>query len=328
MNALRIWSVVSVCVALGACAMGRPADPPLREDVRTGMFVFADWDGPSFPIHYAAPAETNADTRIVFVFHDARRDGREARDHWLAVARTQNVAVLAPEFSHAQFPRTYGYQLGGITTPSGAPRPQAQWTFSAIEPLFDFAKEAMGSTHDRYVLFGHSAGAQFVHRYVLHAPTARFELAVAANAGWYTLPDFALAWPYGLDGSQVSGDALAAIFAAPLVVMLGEADTDPSAPLLRDTPGAMAQGPHRYARGVTMMEAGRRAAFALDTPFAWRLVSAPDTGHNGAAMVEPAWRLAREAMGLDNTDAADTDETPKAPAVQIQLGQRYIRIVG
>ena len=38
-------------------------------------------------------------------------------------------------------------------------------------------------------MFGHSAGAQILHRMVLFAPGSRADRIVAANSGFYTLAD-------------------------------------------------------------------------------------------------------------------------------------------
>ena len=38
-------------------------------------------------------------------------------------------------------------------------------------------------------MFGHSAGGQFVHRFVQFKPNSRVNYAISANAGWYTVPD-------------------------------------------------------------------------------------------------------------------------------------------
>src|SRR3712207_6943257 len=56
--------------------------------------------------------------------------------------------------------------------------------------LFDFVREATGNPSEQYRIYGHSAGAQFVHRLALFVPEARFATAIAANAGWYTMPTF------------------------------------------------------------------------------------------------------------------------------------------
>ena len=53
---------------------------------------------------------------------------------------------------------------------------------AAIEPLFDHARARFGMEADAYSIYGHSAGAQFVHRFLFHVPDARVARAVAANA--------------------------------------------------------------------------------------------------------------------------------------------------
>ena len=45
-------------------------------------------------------------------------------------------------------------------------------------------------------MFGHSAGAQFTHRYMLLSKDKRISNAVVANAGWYTFINNAK-FPYG-----------------------------------------------------------------------------------------------------------------------------------
>ena len=58
----------------------------------------------------------------------------------------------------------------------------------AIEHLFDYIRTKSGATRNTYLLDGHSAGAQFVHRIVTLLPDARYSRAVAANAGLYIMP--------------------------------------------------------------------------------------------------------------------------------------------
>jgi hypothetical protein len=70
----------------------------------------------------------------------------------------------------------------------------------------------------------------------------------------------------------------------PLVVLLGTEDTDPNHVNLRRTPEAMAQGPHRFARGHFFYEAGRKQAAVLGVPLGWKLATAPGVAHHDAGM--------------------------------------------
>ena len=63
-----------------------------------------------------------------------------------------------------------------------------EWSFSIIEPLFDSVKSSLSLENDKYNMFGFSAGAQFVHRFIQFKPNARFDKVVAGAAGWYTVP--------------------------------------------------------------------------------------------------------------------------------------------
>jgi hypothetical protein len=140
----------------------------------------------------------------------------------------------------------------------------------------------LGGEQAGYYLFGHSAGAQFVHRLLTFLPHARVLGAVAANAGWYTLPDADRDFPYGLRGTPLGDGDLRALVGAPLTVLAGERDvaTPEDDALLRGTPEAMAQGPHRVARARTYFAAGEALSRALGEPFGWRLAIVPGATHD------------------------------------------------
>jgi hypothetical protein len=205
-------------------------------------------------------------------------------DEWTPYARKYGFILVAPEFSDAAFPGGNSYSVGGTTDGKGNPRPREQWSFSYIEPIFDAVKAATGNRSERYSLFGHSAGAQFVHRFLYFVPEARVAKAVAANAGWWTMPDPAFDFPYGLRGSAVDEAALKNMLQRPLVVLLGTADTDPEDVHLRRTAGALAEGPNRLARGQAFFEAGKRRAEALGVPLGWQLETAPGVAHSDSGM--------------------------------------------
>ena len=290
-----IWWRLGFSVAAAALL----AAPAFAGDARTeaaavqhaGQFSFARWDGAELPVFYALPDKVERDTPVVIVMHGVNRDADRYRDEWAALARAHGLIAVCPQFAAADFPGALGYNTGYFTTADGAPRPRAQWSFAAIEPLFDDVRARFGTEVPRYTIYGHSAGSQFVHRYVLFTPEARIERAIAANAGWYTMPDPAVAFPYGLGDTPIVADDLAAALGKPLTVLLGTADTDRADTDLRKTPEADAQGPHRFARGQTFYARGQEAAEAAGVPFGWTIEFVPGVAHSNAGMAEAAARI-------------------------------------
>jgi len=236
------------------------------------------------PVWYYLPENARPEAPVLIVMHGVHRDASRYRDEWAPYAQTYGFILVAPEFSEAAFPGSESYALGGTVDEKGHPLPRAQWAFSFIEPIFDAVKAATGSRSERYFLYGHSAGAQFVHRFLYFVPEARVGKAVAANAGWWTVPDPEIAFPYGLRGSAIDDAALKTMLQRPLIVLLGTADTDPAAENLRRTPGALAQGPNRFVRGHTFFAAGKHRAETLGVPFGWKLATAPGIAHSDSGM--------------------------------------------
>ena len=251
--------------------LGAPPLPAATLAPSAGRFEVSQ-DGKTMPVWYYLPEAAVADAPILIAMHGVNRDADRYRDEWLPHARRYGFILVAPEFSNAPFPGSDGYTLGG----GGA--------FGFIEPVFDAIKAATGNRSERYHLFGHSAGAQFVHRFLYFVPESRAENAVAANAGWWTLPDLKVDFPYGLRGSDVDEAALKKALRRPLTILLGMADTHTEDPNLRRTPEALAQGPHRFARGQNFFATAQREAAALKVPIGWQLATAPGVAHSNKGM--------------------------------------------
>ena len=239
-------------------------------------------------VYLGRPVNLGTDRPVVFVLHGVRRNAEEYREQWYDLAEAHRFLLVVPEFSDANFPEAEGYNYGNVYGPDGNMQPRSVWAFEAIEPIFDEIRRRYGMTAEGYALYGHSAGAQFVHRFLFHVPEARVTRAVAANAGWYTMPDPEIAFPYGLQGSAVGPDRLRQALQSPLTVLLGEEDIDPEHPSLRRSPEALAQGPHRYARGQAFYAAGRAQAQRLGVPFGWRLATVPGADHDNRKMAPAA----------------------------------------
>jgi hypothetical protein len=159
------------------------------------------------------------------------------------------------------------------------------WNFWALPRAVAAARRAAGEEGGgTFRLYGHSAGSQFSHRYNWLCGAEGVERMVFANAGFYTWPDLTQAFPYGLAGTPAGEAALRAGLARAAVVLLGDQDLDTSDPDLRQTPEAMLQGPHRFARGQAFFVAAREAAAGLGVPFGWRMAFVPGVGHSNVGM--------------------------------------------
>ena len=249
-----------------------------------GRFEF-HYAGKTVPVWYFLPEGAKADAPVLFVMHGVNRDAERYRKEWLPHAQKIGFVLVVPEFSRAEFPKDGDYSQGAVVDENNQPRPREQWAFSFIEPIFDAVKERTGNRTENYRLFGHSAGAQFAHRFLYFVPKARVTQVVAANAGWWTLPDLQVEFPFGLKGApSVNGEALKAALQRRLTVLLGTNDTDPNDPHLSRTAGAMAQGPFRFARGNYFFEYGQRQAAVLGVTLNWKLGTAPGVGHSDGGM--------------------------------------------
>lgn len=261
---------------------------PVEVAAEKSAFQFRPPQGTEQKVYLGIPELLAADVPVVFVMHGVKRNADEYRDQWYDLALRHGFVLVVPEFSQEQFPGTSAYNLGNVFAPDGRINPEQEWAFSRLEWIFDDVRRRLRVATDRYSVYGHSAGAQFVHRFLMHVPGARIGRAVAANAGWYTMPDFQIAFPYGLRGSAVSESRLRAALNVPLVILLGESDVDPGDPNLRRTPEAMLQGPHRFARGNAFFKTASHAASEFDAELLWRIETVSDVGHDNSLMAPAA----------------------------------------
>ncbi len=262
--------------------------PAARLGTGVGTFRFEGWAGPPLRVWYRVPETVHPTTPVLLVMHGMNRDADRYRDQWLTLAERHGFILVVPEFDAARFPGSTAYNLGNVVDGKGREESPERWSFAAVEPLFDHVRTLTGTRVDRYEMYGHSAGAQFVHRYLMFVPDARVGKAVVANAGWYTMPDRNARFPYGLAGSGVTPPALIAALARPMAVFVGTADNDRGHAGLRRTPEAMRQGPHRVARGEAFHLRGREAARLEGVAFGWTLRYVDGAAHDNAAMASAA----------------------------------------
>lgn len=233
------------------------------------------------------PASHTPDRSVVFVQHGMTRNGNEYRDAWIPAAERHGLLIIAVTFGEPW--RGSGpYNNGHVQTDEGAVRPREAWAFAIPGRVFALLRTSGVTKRQRAYLWGHSAGAQFVHRLLATQEHDMFEAVGAANAGWYTVPTLDLPYPDGLGGIGLTRDDVVALLAYPLVLFAGDRDTEADADNLPKHAAAMAQGPHRFARAHNYLKRGQAEARALDVPCNWRIVTVPGVGHEGMRMSEQA----------------------------------------
>ncbi|MCM0613801.1 hypothetical protein KFJ24_15045 [Marinobacter sediminum] len=241
---------------------------------------------------YARPENLKPDTPVLLVMHGGRRDADVYRDYWGTYAEKYDVLIVAPEVSNEDFPTGWGYQAGNwITADSssfdaskGERNPPEQSSFAAVERAFDELRKEFDLTAEKYDIWGHGSGAQFVHRMLMLWPEARVNTAIAANAGTYTFPDYSLPLRYGLKNTGATADDLSNAYAHHLVIMLGTDDDDPSHRLLNLSDIAKAQGAHRLEKGKKFYQVSRAKAEELGAEFNWEVQTVYGVGHSGRKM--------------------------------------------
>jgi hypothetical protein len=266
-------------------------DQANRPKAQTFQFVLTDWMGPPVPVVAYEPAGWTPDAPVIFALHGVNRNVDFTLRTWEALADRHRFLLIVPNFDERNFPGSRGYNLGDVV--NGRPPPGS--SYNAIGPIFAEAKARSGSVRAGYRLFGHSAGAQFVHRFLWLHPEAPVEKAVISMAGWYTLPDQD-PWPYGLGGLGTAMEDLAKPLRTEVMVQVGELDSDPHAENLRRTAQARQQGSNRLDRGKYFYQRARQAAHDANLPFGWILRVANDTGHQSdlAAIDAAPWLVSED----------------------------------
>lgn len=272
----------------------RPVPAPITPDVLntkgSGFIKFTDYEPLSYKpvtLWYHSPKDNPSDLPILFVFHGTNRNGETYRDVWVQYSEQYQFLLITPEFDDDSFPGSASYNLGNIYDDVGALNPEEQWTFSMIEPIFDFVVAAVNSNQTSYDIYGHSAGSQFVHRFLTFKQNTRVNRAIAANAGWYTFTDFDIEYPYGLANSPAIQANVEELLQRPVVILLGEEDIQRSSNL-RQNEQADRQGYHRLERGTNYFKRASELALEYQVDFNWTKERVPGVGHSNSGMAPAA----------------------------------------
>ena len=298
---LSILFVLSILSSFISCSEN--SDNSINESVILdefvtggGYFEFSDFQSLVIKTYYHIPIYVTNNTPIVFVFHGAGRNAKDYRDAMIAKANQFNFIVIVPEFSIANFPGGDGYNLGNVfidgDNPSiGTLNPEDEWAFSVIEPLFDFIKQSLNNFTPKYHIFGHSAGGQFAHRFMMFKPNARFDKVVSSGSGWYTVSNMDINFPYGFKNSPLEDNSFENLFEKQLTIQIGELDNDPNSAGLRHNQFADAQGLNRLERANHFFDEALQLSQENNLEFNWDLHINEEGTHNYLTASESAANL-------------------------------------
>ena len=254
------------------------------EPNRPSSFVYKSKGNPDVRAFILVPENLNSATRIILVMSGVQRNADEYLNSWTIWASQNNYIAISPNFDEKNWDGSRGYNLGNVFTGDegkGALNPRSKWSFTIVEGIYQQVRSEFNLSDDQFDIFGHSAGAQFVHRFMLFNPQAKVRTAIAANPGWYTLPDLNHNYSYGLKHPMLSFTKQDLIdwTNRRIIIMRGTADTSREG-ALRKTPEADAQGQNRFERAAFMFAKIK----ALNLQTKWQLIDVEGVNHNQQKM--------------------------------------------
>lgn len=266
------------------------AEPTIPDLYRGASFFYFNCDGnfkgTKIRVFYYIPMEGDVrNMKVQFVMHGVNRNADSYCESWQTKAEQYGLIILTPLFDKNNFP-SEKYQLGNVCS-KGIMNYEDEMTFSIIDAIFKAFVQKFDIADHTYNIYGHSAGAQFVHRFVLFYDSPYLDKAVAANAGTYTFISNKQDFPYGyrnLGGlSAVSNKA----FQKKLVVFLAEGDTIRDS-YLNVTNEADRQGSNRFERGNHFFQSAENYVARKKIPLQWQLRTLPNAAHSNRRMAPAA----------------------------------------
>ncbi len=261
-----------------------------------GSFKFEDRAGGRrgyVRVFYYVPERIQPTSRVLVALHGLDRVAAEFRDEFIAAADRLGKIVIVPEFDNDAFPGVFAYNYGNVVTapPNSQPNAREEWNFELIDRLFLSVKNDARIQSQKFDLYGNSAGSQYVLRYVALTEAPMLEKPISSNSGVYMLPDLTVNYPNGMGGVGMSDADLQRYLSRPLHILLGDADIDATAADLPRTPEALAQGPHRLARGLWHFEHCKSLAKTLGIELAWTVEIVPGAHHISPALFDRAMAI-------------------------------------
>ncbi|MFN4018902.1 MAG: hypothetical protein ACK4IC_00100 [Erythrobacter sp.] len=215
-------------------------------------------------------ANARAGQPVLVAVHGISRNAAEIAMRFSRHPAYAQTSIIAPLFTKEGFGQYQQLQ----TRKEGQTRADI-----ALLGLLDQLAEEHDIDTARVHLFGFSGGAQMAHRFAMYHPERVARLCVV-SAGWYAMPDPALAWPYGIGdgaGAPLVGSGFLDI---PTTVIVGNRDTRVDASVRQDPEIVERQGRNRLRRARCYVRAVAAYAETLGKPVRHRLRTLHGISHD------------------------------------------------
>ena len=249
-------------------------------------FTFTSWNKPDLDVFYHLPKTIDNDTKVLFVVHGNTRNADDYLNSWIRLTKDKNIAIFAPHFKRSSF---ISFNTLQMSTSSGKIRTDTDlYLHNSIDTLFKYIKTKFKLNDKLYDIYGHSAGAQFVHRYLLMSDNPSVNKAVAANAGWYTFLNGA-DFPYGVKNPPISltDSNVKKFLSTNLYILIGTNDIDVDSSINKSK-GAQKQGINRLQRAKNFFTYTESIVEQNNLEFKWKYQAVPGAPHSNKVMSKAA----------------------------------------
>lgn len=203
-------------------------------------------DDPGLTYFLHHPPGAGPTTPVIVSVHGISRNARAHVETFAPDAPRQDAVVVAPLFDEDRYS---DYQRLGR-------RGRGARADLALDAILSEVGAITGTDTARFFLHGYSGGAQFAHRFALAYPDRVRALAVS-SAGWYTMPDPDVGFPYGLARHKGLPDLrfqFLTFLRRQVLVLVGDRDTARDATLNKAPQIDKRQGRTRLARAKAWVE--------------------------------------------------------------------------
>lgn len=281
---IRMWIVLMLSCLVTSIHAQQPT-PFQRGE---GVFTYNDYqpfEKRPVDVHYYIPTKGDIQQMpIIFVFEGADRGYSYLLEAWKEEAERLQFILCLPHFDLKVYPLANYQEVGVMNAQHTIVNSKENLTPVLIDKIFEFVKARLSGAQQGYMIYGHSAGGQFVQRFMLFHDSPYVQKAMIGCPGWYTFPDVSQLFPYGVKNiPYVDSEQLKKYLETPVVLQLALGDTIRES-YLRKTPEAEWQGRNRLERGRKFYHYIHQLAKEKGWECNWRLIEEEGIGHVSVPM--------------------------------------------